>query len=149
MTNIETVSKDEETPWCQYQMPLKAPANAITHEKWKQTVKLRKEETNSLAADWFFFYTFQKYPYLGCRENSMTEWNKPRTEPNSSSSFPLLFFFLMELGFELKALAANRRSTSWATTPVHFALVILEMGSFKLFLQSGLKSQSSWSLPPK
>jgi hypothetical protein len=39
------------------------------------------------------------------------------------------FFVLMGLGFELRASCLQSRySTTWATTPVHFALVILEMG---------------------
>jgi hypothetical protein len=43
----------------------------------------------------------------------------------------------------------SRPSTAWATPPVHFALVILEMGFCKLFAQAGLDLQSSWSQPPK
>jgi hypothetical protein len=44
------------------------------------------------------------------------------------------FFFLMGLGFELRALyLQSRSSTPWAIPPVHFALVILEMESHKLF----------------
>jgi hypothetical protein len=38
-------------------------------------------------------------------------------------------FLLVGLGFELRALHLQSRcSTAWATPPVHFALVILEMG---------------------
>jgi hypothetical protein len=38
------------------------------------------------------------------------------------------------LGFELRALSLqSRHSTAWATPPVHFALVILKMGSCELF----------------
>jgi hypothetical protein len=44
------------------------------------------------------------------------------------------FFFLVGLGFELWALRLpSRNSTAWATPPVHFALVILEMGYCGLF----------------
>jgi hypothetical protein len=38
------------------------------------------------------------------------------------------FFNLVGMGFELRALSLQSRSTIWATPPVHFALVILEMG---------------------
>jgi hypothetical protein len=38
------------------------------------------------------------------------------------------------LGFELRPLhLQSRHSTAWAMIPVHFALVILEIGSLKLF----------------
>jgi hypothetical protein len=54
------------------------------------------------------------------------------------------FFFLVELGFELRALyLQNRHHTSGTTTPVHFALVILEMESQELFVQVGLELRSS------
>jgi hypothetical protein len=39
---------------------------------------------------------------------------------------------------------AKQVLATWATPPVHFALVILEMGSPELFLQADLKPQSSW-----
>jgi hypothetical protein len=43
-------------------------------------------------------------------------------------------FFLVGLGFELKALnLQSRHSTAQAITLLHFAIVILEMGSYKLF----------------
>jgi hypothetical protein len=50
------------------------------------------------------------------------------------------FFFLMELGFELRAsLLQSRCSPTWATPPVHFALVILEMGAlYELIAPAGL-----------
>jgi hypothetical protein len=39
------------------------------------------------------------------------------------------FFILVRLGFEFRALwLQNRNSTTWATTPDHFALFILEIG---------------------
>jgi hypothetical protein len=41
----------------------------------------------------------------------------------------------------------SRCSITRATTPVHFALVILEMGSCKLFAWASLKPQSSRSQP--
>jgi hypothetical protein len=43
----------------------------------------------------------------------------------------------------------SRHFTIGATLLVHFALVILKMGSPKLFAQVGLKLQSSRSQPPK
>jgi hypothetical protein len=40
-----------------------------------------------------------------------------------------IFFFLVGLGFELKALyLQNRLSNAWTTPPVHFVLIVLEMG---------------------
>jgi hypothetical protein len=53
-----------------------------------------------------------------------------RHESLVSSSFFFFFFFLVGLGFELRVLHLQTRcSPAWATTSVHFALVILEMGS--------------------
>jgi hypothetical protein len=59
------------------------------------------------------------------------------------------FFFLVELGFELKALHfQSRSSATWATPSVYISLVILEMRSCKLFALAGLELQSSdLSLP--
>jgi hypothetical protein len=54
-------------------------------------------------------------------------------------------FFLcvcVGLGFELRC------STAWATTSVQFAVVILEMESFKIFAQADLELQPSQSQPP-
>jgi hypothetical protein len=57
---------------------------------------------------------------------------------------------LAGLGFELRAsYLQSRYSTVWATLLVHFALVILEMDSHKLFALAGLKLRSSWSQSPK
>jgi hypothetical protein len=48
------------------------------------------------------------------------------------------------LGFELRALCLeSRHFTALATQPVHFALVILEMGVSRTICQAGLKPQSS------
>jgi hypothetical protein len=48
-------------------------------------------------------------------------------------------FFLLELGFEFRAShLQSRYSTAWAIPLVHFALVILEMGSCILFAWAGL-----------
>jgi hypothetical protein len=55
-----------------------------------------------------------------------------------------LFFFLAVLGFELRSLCLqSRSSTTWSTLPVHFALVILEMEPHELLPQAGLKPRSS------
>jgi hypothetical protein len=52
-------------------------------------------------------------------------------------------FFLVELGgFELRALSLQSRCST-AIPPVHFALVILEMGSLELFALTGLETLSS------
>jgi hypothetical protein len=62
----------------------------------------------------------------------------------------LLFFFLVALEIELMALCLQSRyATTWATTLVNFALVILEMGSPELFSWAGLEQWSSQSQPPK
>jgi hypothetical protein len=55
-------------------------------------------------------------------------------------------FFFVELEFELRALHLQSRcSTIWATPPVHFVLVILEMGgSHELFPLAVLELQASW-----
>jgi hypothetical protein len=59
-------------------------------------------------------------------------------------------FFSVGLAFELGASCLqSRHPTAWATPVVHFALVILEMESFKLFAQTGLEPQYSESQPPK
>jgi hypothetical protein len=55
-----------------------------------------------------------------------------------------LGYFFVELEFELRASHLQQRySTTYATFPVHFGLVILEMGSHKLFAKAGLELQSS------
>jgi hypothetical protein len=43
----------------------------------------------------------------------------------------------------------SKPSMTWITTPVHFALIILEMGSPELFAWVGLKLWSSSSQPPQ
>jgi hypothetical protein len=59
------------------------------------------------------------------------------------------FLFFVGLTFEFRVLSLqSRHSISWATPSVHFTLVILEMGSHKLFAQVGLELQSFWSQPP-
>jgi hypothetical protein len=55
-----------------------------------------------------------------------------------------LFFILVALGFELRALHLQSRPLP-LEPPIHFALVILEIGSF----EAGFKPQSSRSQPPK
>jgi hypothetical protein len=52
----------------------------------------------------------------------------------------IFLLLLMELGFELRALCLQSRySITWATPPVHFALVILEMESCELFALASLE----------
>jgi hypothetical protein len=54
------------------------------------------------------------------------------------------FFFPVDWDFELRASCLqSRHSAALATRPVHFVLVIMEMGSRKLFAQAGIKAQSS------
>jgi hypothetical protein len=49
-----------------------------------------------------------------------------------ASTYVSFFFFLVGLGFEFRALHLQSRcSIAWAMPPVHFALVILEMGVFQ------------------
>jgi hypothetical protein len=63
-----------------------------------------------------------------------------------------IFFLLLgrELGFEPRvSLLQSKHSIAWATPRVHFALVILEMGSPKLFAWAVTELQSSWPQPPK
>jgi hypothetical protein len=60
------------------------------------------------------------------------------------------FFFLVGLGFQLRASGLQSRfSTASATPAVHFALAILEMFSSELFAWAGLTLQSSRAQPPK
>jgi hypothetical protein len=48
------------------------------------------------------------------------------------------FFFFGVTGLEFRALnLQTRHSTPKATPPVHFGLVILEMGSYELFIGTG------------
>jgi hypothetical protein len=55
-------------------------------------------------------------------------------------SLDVTYSFSVALGLELRAShLQNRRFTTWATSPVHFALIILEMGSLKLFVPASLK----------
>jgi hypothetical protein len=54
------------------------------------------------------------------------------------------------LGFDLRVLDLQSRvSNTWATPPVHSALVILEMRSHELFVGGVLESQTSRSQPSK
>jgi hypothetical protein len=60
------------------------------------------------------------------------------------------FFFLVGLDFELRALHFQSRClTTGATPSLHFALVILEMGSCELFAWTDLEPWSFWSQPSK
>jgi hypothetical protein len=61
--------------------------------------------------------------------------------------FPYLFFGGGTGDWTQGFTLAKQASTSWATPPVPFALVILEMGSQELFAQAGFKPWSSWSQP--
>jgi hypothetical protein len=56
----------------------------------------------------------------------------------------------VRLEFEFRALCLQSRNfTAWATPPVHFIMVILEMGFCELFAQAGLKPWYSWPQPPQ
>jgi hypothetical protein len=56
----------------------------------------------------------------------------------------------MGLGFELRASYSQSRCfTTWATCPVHFTLVILEMRAHELFVWAGLEPWSTQFQPPK
>jgi hypothetical protein len=62
----------------------------------------------------------------------------PRKE-KERQIYCFIYYFMMALGFELRASQLqSRHSTPKATLPVHFALVILEMGSHELFTCAGL-----------
>jgi hypothetical protein len=57
----------------------------------------------------------------------------------------IIYLFLVGLEFELRAACLQtRHTTSWATHFAHFALVILEMGSWELFLRAGKELQPSF-----
>jgi hypothetical protein len=56
----------------------------------------------------------------------------------------LFFFFSDRIGIWTQELC-----TCKASTPVHFALLILEIGSLELFAWTGLKPWFSQSQPPK
>jgi hypothetical protein len=61
------------------------------------------------------------------------------------------FFFnlLAVLEFELGSLLLQSRySSTWPTPLVHFAVIILEVGSPELFAQAGLEPWSCWSCLP-
>jgi hypothetical protein len=59
-------------------------------------------------------------------------------------------FFLVGLGFELRVLGLKAGALKAGTLPpVHFALVILEIWSLKLFAQAGLEPCSSLFQPSK
>jgi hypothetical protein len=48
-------------------------------------------------------------------------------------------FFFVGLGFELRAsFLHSRHFTTWTTSAVHFAMVILEMGGLTNYFLSGL-----------
>jgi hypothetical protein len=57
----------------------------------------------------------------------------------------LIFFFLSGTGVWNQGLhLQSRHCTAWVTPPIHFALVISEMGSLALSAWTGFKLQSSW-----
>jgi hypothetical protein len=57
--------------------------------------------------------------------------------------FFCFFFLFVERGFELRALhLQSNHSPTWAMTPIHFALIILELGYRELFALAGLEPQS-------
>jgi hypothetical protein len=56
------------------------------------------------------------------------------------------FLFFGGTGIELRTLHLQ---SSWVTPPVHFAVVILEMGSCEVFAHAGLQLWSSQSQPPQ
>jgi hypothetical protein len=59
-------------------------------------------------------------------------------------------FFLVEPEFELRTLHLQiRLSTAWASSPVHFALVILEMEFWKVLLWASLELWFFWCQLPK
>jgi hypothetical protein len=71
-------------------------------------------------------------------------------EPLHQLTFLFFGFFLVRLEFELRTShLQSRHSTTWGTLPVHFTVVILEMGSWEPFAQTGLESWSSRSQPSK
>jgi hypothetical protein len=58
--------------------------------------------------------------------------------------------YIFGRGWEFRSwLLQSRCSNTWATPPIHFSLVSLEMGSHELFARAGLEPQSSWSEPHK
>jgi hypothetical protein len=60
------------------------------------------------------------------------------------------FLFLVGLWFEFRTSdLQSMHSTTWALLPVHFPLVILKMGSLKLFAWAGLKLWSSRCTPSR
>jgi hypothetical protein len=59
-----------------------------------------------------------------------------------------LSVFLVGLGFELQALHFQSRHST-AILPVHFVLIILEVGVSCTICLVGLEPWSSWSHPPK
>jgi hypothetical protein len=74
--------------------------------------------------------------------------NKIKIKKKKKSAF-FFSFFLVGLWFELRASHLQYRCfTSSAISPVHFALVILEMGSCELFAQAVLEPWSSSSQLP-
>jgi hypothetical protein len=66
--------------------------------------------------------------------------------PSSFFCFFICLFVLWNWGLN-SGLCACRAEE--ATTPVHFALLILEMESLELFAQAALEPQSSRAQPPK
>jgi hypothetical protein len=68
----------------------------------------------------------------------------------TASIFSFLFF-KWYWGFELRVshLQSRQALYHWATCPVHFALVVLDMGVSWTICPSGLKLRSFWSQPPK
>jgi hypothetical protein len=71
-------------------------------------------------------------------------WGPPRWKVHKTPFLVFFFsysFFFSREGFEFRALHLQSKcSTAWATPPVHFAMVILEMGSHKVFTKLAVNS---------
>jgi hypothetical protein len=77
-------------------------------------------------------------------------WRSGGTPVCVGSVMITFIFFWCVGGVEFRASnLQNRHSITWATPPVYFVLVILEMRSPELFAQAGLEPWSAQSQPPK
>jgi hypothetical protein len=83
-------------------------------------------------------FAWAYFKLWSCYLHVWSSWDHRSTPQEVPSLFS--FFFLVGLGFEPRALhLQSRHSTAWATPPVHFALVILEMWSHELLAWAGLR----------
>jgi hypothetical protein len=120
---------------------------------WQKMIPyLQNIQRVSVARPYHFSHASNPYSGSSGRTRALQPC-KPELKPqshlspqNGSTILKKIFLCVCDTGI-WTPLLQGRRSTIWATPPVHSAVVILEM--WCLVAWGGLKSQSSGSQPPE